>query len=161
MIDQETQYNRTLKAAQLLIENSGETQGQALIGISGAPLYGGYGGDFVRQMDNGVSFLKEYCTIRVMGPRQSGHSAVASQLARDFKQRCIVISPTSDMMSNVEASCRFTLPTMDKVRDIENIQAVIIDTSCMWKKKEVKRLYQICSTRFTQMRFPFYVIFLQ
>lgn len=92
-----------------------------------------------------LAFLKEYCTVKVGGPRRSGHSTCAKELIRRFgKENVIVVVPRIDMW----ASDR--LPNLTSPRNILTrvrgvcAQAVVVDVAGVITGAEMDGIYRAC-----------------
>lgn len=107
-------YRRTKAALKSLIQNSLDSQT-----LNTKDRYG-----------NGLAYLNAYCTVRMTGPRQSGHSTAMIQLARTMFEHPIFLYPNTSMANwaaerfGIEAGCAHFL---FKERGRTGVDAIFVD----------------------------------
>lgn len=119
-------YERTLKAVELLLANSEQMQ----------KMYK----DLWRT--NVISYAKEICTIKVCGPRRSGHTTVVNELVKRFNDQVIVIAPTRETCQYITATHKYGIKSMDRLRGLSNIKAVIVDISSVMSRSDLDKMYK-------------------
>ena len=93
-----------------------------------------------------LAFLKEFCTVKVGGPRRSGHSTAAQELIRRFgKENVIVVVPNLDMGAQYDVPYKASPRSLAGcVRGLGPVKAVIIDVVSVISKAQLDEVYRTC-----------------
>lgn len=141
-------FNNTLTAAHLLIDNSMLIQDK----VRCKPFY------------SPMQLAKEICTVKVCGPRQSGHSRVALTLCNDrFEGLAAVVAHNEKLWERQFArQCRYSAPVsnIESLAGIQGLRAVIVDTASCLSKRETERVYERFIPNVTEHN-PFFFVFLE
>ena len=129
-----------------------------------------------------MSYLKEFCTIKIMTARRSGHDYGLSKLLYESRLRSLVLSPNSQISYNFIGTCQrvsgvtpnfiinSTYYIIDRhrwanaVRHHTNIDIVAVNPSFGLSKSLEEKLYRnIAETTFLLRgsEDPFYIIFVE
>ena len=112
--------------------------------------------------DRHLSFMKEFCTIKVCGPRQSGHSTAIQFLTFEFDKPC-VISWTLKMSKRIKegaspntdfASVKSLTRLAGKTYDI-----IFVDTASLLSKTDIENVYDAAAP--CLKRKPSFLIFME
>jgi hypothetical protein len=116
-------------------------------------------------------WLKEYCTIKLCGPRQSGHSLAAAELIAATEGDVWYISNSSQMCKCFEENYPRALPKNGELRafgasSIESAtlgvsfpSLVIVDCASFINKTQEDALYDLLSRQ--TIPTPFHMVFLE
>ena len=161
--------NRTYSALKALFNNSRDLQKDERIAN-------------LRCRDQ-LSFMKEFCTIKMQSTRRSGHSTAIAKLINEEQRNWAVIAPTLTMNrriyeltfkynSNIKKATldcinfennktvRFlSLNTLDnRLRGFE-FEGIIVDCAFMLSNKQIEKLYKLGETsmRFSREQYFIFV----
>jgi len=137
---------RTLEAANLLLQNSRYMQEH----IRDSQFF----------QPGTVGYAKEWCTVKVGGPRRTGHSWTINELIKQFDDQVIVITPTLDQSRLYTATHKASIRSLDRIRGLSGIRAVIVDCVSVLSKKELAEVYGICACLVVREG-PFHFILMQ
>jgi len=139
---------RTLRAVRALMANSAEMQAETTK---------------TRRQENDIYFAKEFCTVRVCGPRGSGHTTVANKLVKQFKGDVVVIAPTLNLAKFITGA-KYTCSIRDILNQGRNgkdeVKAIIVDMVSMIEPDGIDSIYANFSC-FVRTDQPFFFIFLE
>lgn len=119
-------------------------------------------------------WLEQFCSIRIAGPRRSGHTTAILSLVKEKYKRALVLTQNMQMAKTIETELK-RLDLSDKavvssvnsenpLRGIEPFEAVIVDCSSMLTDEEIERVYDIATPHSENRRLDgknFVIIFLQ
>jgi AAA+ ATPase superfamily predicted ATPase len=147
MLNLDVQYQRTLEALNLLLHNSNDSQS--------------YYWDTTPHSLSLLAFAKEFCTIKVCGPRRSGHTSVANEFVKLFDDKVVIITPRIESLAFYSATHKTSVETLNRIRgSIIELKAVIVDMSSLISNKEKEAIYKIFSA-YMMPHQVFYFIFLE
>ncbi len=95
----------------------------------------------MRQSGGDLAFLKEYCTVRVGGPRQSGHTSVVNRLIEHWGEKVLVVTLKQQMGNQVRASRKATVSTLDKCK-WDGLEAIIVDVASQVSASKMNEIYR-------------------
>ena len=122
---------RTFEAVNLLLANSAAMQPLGLRNFAS------------NRYD--IDFLKEFCTVKIGGPRGSGHTTVAKKLIQRFgKENVIVITYSLDMGRHYDVPYKASSKSLRRVRGVGPVKAVIVDVVSVMSKSELDEVYRTC-----------------
>lgn len=125
-------YENTIKATELLINNCFEIQKKDNV--------------IKLRYDQPKHFLKEYATVKVYGPRQSGHSSAIVNIICKFELDALVISLNQRMMEFLIANSFTYFQETYKPEDLSvDINKLSRKTKYMLNGNE-KKIYYTCSS---------------
>jgi hypothetical protein len=147
-------YNRTYQALTKLFLNCKKTQEEGIVKI-------------FRSQDQ-LAHAKEFGTIKMCGPRRSGHTSSIARLLNNLNGNWTVVNLNLAM---AERSCSTTVPHLDnheiikrtktnittkdininfisihqidQMRGVE-LDGIIVDCACFIKRKQKEELYRTC-----------------
>lgn len=125
---------RTYEAVDLLLKNSAVMQP--------------FGLECFASSRRDINFLKEFCTVKVGGPRRSGHSTAVQALIRRFgKENVIVVTPTIDMGAQYDVPYKSSPQSLNTRvrRGVGPVKAVIVDIVSVIPKNQLDEIYRICA----------------
>lgn len=135
-------YNNTYNATLSLIINSYYAQSNCQIEVQD------------------MAKAKELCTVKVCGPRQSGHTSVINQLICDFNDKFVIISYNHDLKKSFQSNKVFTLNQINKIRGFDDIIGVVIDTTSLFSQSQIDDIYRYFLP-YTNIKTPFFYIFME
>lgn len=92
-----------------------------------------------------IAFAKGFCTVRVQGPRQCGHSTVVRCLINRFgKDKVVVYTHTLMMGKHLDATHKCSGKSIDRIRGVGGIKAVLVDVASVVSGKAMDELYSTC-----------------
>jgi hypothetical protein len=144
----EEMYVRMLESTTLLMKNSEEAQTRLFTS---------------RGFVSDVAWAKEFCTVRVGGPRQSGHSTLVNHLVDKFDGKAIVFGKTMSMLKRINCNHKFSnaCKFSESIRGLcgdANPRAVIVDAASLLSQHNIDDIYRVCAP--IVRSFPFYFIFI-
>ena len=123
---------RTFDAVNLLLANSAAMQSFGLECFAGSR--------------RDINFLKEFCTVKVGGPRRSGHSTAAHELIRLFgKENVIVVTHTLHAGDQYDVPHKASPQSLARVRGVGPVKAVIVDVVSVISKNQLDEIYRTCA----------------
>lgn len=137
---------RTMSAAFALIRNSQDAQEELL--------------SDGRYRSQPMQLLREWCTVRVSGPRRSGHTFTVNELVRHFGDAVVVVCPTQPAAMFVKATHKAGISDLDSFRGIDGIRAVIVDCASALKGKQLKEVRKL-AVSYMRPSEPFFLILMQ
>lgn len=138
-------FHRTLHALQMLMENSSERQ-----------IWMDEEGD---ANPGRVDFVKEFCTIRIQGPRQTGHTSVCKELIAQFGEgNTLLVTPNKfstvyDGIQNIASP-----ESIDDFRG-HDFQIVVVDQYSYIRPDLMEEIFRVYSP-FGINHVPFFMVLL-
>lgn len=114
-----------------------------------------------------IAFLKEYCTIRLCGPRQSGHTTSLSLLVQNYSLRGNIFLPSITMANRIRdmyysGDKRIRLYSQSVlVKDMFSghvIDFIACDCASFFSKNFESEVYKLAMVNY---RDPFFIFFLE
>lgn len=98
-----------------------------------------------RHCQKSIAFAKEFCTVRVQGPRQCGHSTVVRCLINRFgKDKVVVYTSTLGIGQHLDATYKCSGKSIDRIRGVGGIKAVLVDVASVVSGNALNELYKTC-----------------
>jgi len=98
-----------------------------------------------------LSYLKEFCTIRIIGPRRSGHTFALLKLIREYNlngailvQNRKILNRTKQYFINSDETPLFLIESLDLLRG-SSYQFIAVDGASIVKAKQMIEIYNLCS----------------
>jgi hypothetical protein len=121
-----------------------------------------------------MSYIKEFCTIKLCAARQAGHTTAAIKLIAEKFDKAVIIVPTYRMAEHIkdlakENNCleKILIVTHNNL-EIDlcglNINNIIVDCSFSMSSKKEEELYRLLIPSFTNAllnKKKIHIIFLQ
>jgi len=118
--------------------------------------------------DINLSVLREFCTVRVCGPRQCGHTTSMVEVAYQYFENPVFVVPNISIADNIERLAKssrvVSVATMDRSLRGTDFDSVFVDVATLVSKTKEEQLYDLAiplaERRFAEHK-PFCVVMME
>jgi hypothetical protein len=130
-------FNRTEMALKYLVQNSLEAQEQPSV-------------QEYRRYDNSPSFLDSWCTVRLAGPRRSGHTTTILRVGRDMFESPLFLFHEKKYADQIRVEhnlkqyqCQHFRPIQEEYMRGRKYDAVFVDCAFLLSNEQEDKLRRV------------------
>ena len=95
-----------------------------------------------------LHFIKEFRTVKICGPRQSGHTTAIQWLTHEYLKPCVItwnLDIANTTIKQVSQQTKLvTVHSLDRIRG-QRFDIIFVDTSSLLSSKKLDEIYETCT----------------